>query len=175
MPDRSDEALDCRSEFARDDHLLCVCCLQLLFSAIISHYACADGMTETSPVSTQSRIGDSLEQQAQTVGRVHQHLEVKVVDEHGRFVGFGLIVRISDRFNLHRSIRVRSMPGVYRAVPRVSCAPADTRSCRATGVTRRRRTRALTLRAGWCESTSGKTQLMSASCFIFSIAPALLC
>jgi fatty-acyl-CoA synthase len=38
------------------------------------------GMTETSPVSTQTRSDDSLERRVATVGRVHPHLEVKVVD-----------------------------------------------------------------------------------------------
>ena len=36
------------------------------------------GMTETSPVSTQTAAGDSLEKRTQTVGRVHPHLEVKL-------------------------------------------------------------------------------------------------
>jgi fatty-acyl-CoA synthase len=40
----------------------------------------AYGMTETSPVSTQTRVDDSLERRVSTVGRVHPHLEVKVVD-----------------------------------------------------------------------------------------------
>ncbi|MFI6986226.1 AMP-binding protein [Embleya sp. NPDC050154] len=38
------------------------------------------GMTETSPVSTQTRRDDSLERRVGTVGRVHPHLEIKVVD-----------------------------------------------------------------------------------------------
>ncbi|MGI9062266.1 MAG: AMP-binding protein [Pseudonocardiaceae bacterium] len=38
------------------------------------------GMTETSPVSTQTRADDSLDRRVSTVGRVHPHLEVKVVD-----------------------------------------------------------------------------------------------
>jgi fatty-acyl-CoA synthase len=38
------------------------------------------GMTETSPVSTQTRADDSVERRVSTVGRVHPHLEVKVVD-----------------------------------------------------------------------------------------------
>jgi fatty-acyl-CoA synthase len=38
------------------------------------------GMTETSPVSTQTRGDDSLERRVATVGRVGPHLEVKVVD-----------------------------------------------------------------------------------------------
>ncbi|HEX8496923.1 MAG TPA: AMP-binding protein, partial [Actinomycetales bacterium] len=37
------------------------------------------GMTETSPVSTQTRADDSLERRVSTVGRVHPHVEVKVV------------------------------------------------------------------------------------------------
>jgi fatty-acyl-CoA synthase len=38
------------------------------------------GMTETSPVSTQTRADDSVDRRVSTVGRVHPHLEVKVVD-----------------------------------------------------------------------------------------------
>jgi fatty-acyl-CoA synthase len=38
------------------------------------------GMTETSPVSTQSAPDDPLEKRVSTVGRVHPHVEVKIVD-----------------------------------------------------------------------------------------------
>jgi fatty-acyl-CoA synthase len=38
------------------------------------------GMTETSPVSTQTRTDDSLDRRVATVGRVGPHLEVKIVD-----------------------------------------------------------------------------------------------
>jgi fatty-acyl-CoA synthase len=38
------------------------------------------GMTETSPVSTQTRADDSVDRRVSTVGRVHPHLEVKVID-----------------------------------------------------------------------------------------------
>jgi fatty-acyl-CoA synthase len=38
------------------------------------------GMTETSPVSTQSDRADPLEKRVSTVGRVHPHIELKVVD-----------------------------------------------------------------------------------------------
>jgi fatty-acyl-CoA synthase len=38
------------------------------------------GMTETAPVSTQTRTDDALERRVGTVGRVGPHLEVKVVD-----------------------------------------------------------------------------------------------
>ncbi|NUR27574.1 MAG: AMP-binding protein [Catenulispora sp.] len=40
----------------------------------------AYGMTETSPVSTQTRRDDSLERRVATVGRVHPHVEIKIVD-----------------------------------------------------------------------------------------------
>jgi fatty-acyl-CoA synthase len=38
------------------------------------------GMTETSPVSTQTAADDELERRVATVGRVHPHVEVKLVD-----------------------------------------------------------------------------------------------
>jgi fatty-acyl-CoA synthase len=40
----------------------------------------AYGMTETSPCSTQTSVDDPIEQRVGTVGRVHPHVEVKVVD-----------------------------------------------------------------------------------------------
>jgi fatty-acyl-CoA synthase len=45
------------------------------------------GMTETSPVSTQTRADDDMERRVSTVGRVHPHVEVKVIDP-----GTGLVV-----------------------------------------------------------------------------------
>jgi fatty-acyl-CoA synthase len=49
------------------------------------------GMTETSPVSTQSSWNDPLERRVSTVGRVHPHLEVKIVDpESGAIVPRGV-------------------------------------------------------------------------------------
>src|SRR6202167_3655010 len=48
------------------------------------------GMTETSPVSTQSALDDPLAKRVGTVGRVHPHVEVKVVDpETGAIVERG--------------------------------------------------------------------------------------
>ncbi|HTP49974.1 MAG TPA: AMP-binding protein [Anaeromyxobacteraceae bacterium] len=38
------------------------------------------GMTETSPVSTQSRVDDPLDRRVSTVGSVHPHVEIKIVD-----------------------------------------------------------------------------------------------
>ncbi len=40
----------------------------------------AYGMTETSPVSCQTRSDDDLERRTETIGRVHPHVEVKIVD-----------------------------------------------------------------------------------------------
>ncbi|HEX5267840.1 MAG TPA: AMP-binding protein, partial [Acidimicrobiales bacterium] len=48
------------------------------------------GMTETSPVSTQSLIGDPIEKQTGTVGRVYPHVEIKIVDpDNGAIVPRG--------------------------------------------------------------------------------------
>jgi fatty-acyl-CoA synthase len=47
------------------------------------------GMTETSPVSFQSAVDDPLERRVSTVGRIHPHLEVKIVDPEGRIVPCG--------------------------------------------------------------------------------------
>ena len=47
------------------------------------------GMTETSPVSFQSAVDDPLEKRVATVGRVHPHVQVKIVDENGKVVPRG--------------------------------------------------------------------------------------
>jgi len=44
------------------------------------------GMTETSPVSTQTRADDDTERRVSTVGRVHPHVEVKIIDPETRRV-----------------------------------------------------------------------------------------
>ena len=49
----------------------------------------AYGMTETSPVSFQSATDDPLEKRVATVGRIHPHVQVKIIDEHGRVVPRG--------------------------------------------------------------------------------------
>jgi len=49
----------------------------------------AYGMTETSPVSFQTVTEDPLELRVSTVGRIHPHVEVKIVDEAGRVVSRG--------------------------------------------------------------------------------------
>jgi fatty-acyl-CoA synthase len=47
------------------------------------------GMTETSPVSTQTSHDDGLDRRVGTVGRVHPHVEIKIVDAEGRIVPRG--------------------------------------------------------------------------------------
>lgn len=48
------------------------------------------GMTETSPVSTQTRADAPLEKRVSTVGQVHPHIEVKIIDPvTGRVVPIG--------------------------------------------------------------------------------------
>jgi fatty-acyl-CoA synthase len=42
--------------------------------------AIAYGMTETSPVSCQTRTDDDLERRTASIGRVHPHVEIKIVD-----------------------------------------------------------------------------------------------
>jgi fatty-acyl-CoA synthase len=51
----------------------------------------AYGMTETSPVSTQTRIGAPLDKQVGTVGQVHPHVQIKIVDpQTGQVVPIGV-------------------------------------------------------------------------------------
>ncbi len=50
----------------------------------------AYGMTETSPVSFQSRVDDPIEKRVSTVGLIMPHLEVKIVDEQGRVTPRGV-------------------------------------------------------------------------------------
>jgi fatty-acyl-CoA synthase len=48
------------------------------------------GMTETSPVSFQSQPDDPLERRVGTVGRVHPHVQVKIIDADGRVTPRGV-------------------------------------------------------------------------------------
>src|SRR5450830_1331105 len=49
----------------------------------------AYGMTETSPVSFQTSIDDPRTMRVASIGRVHPHLEVKIIDAEGRIVPRG--------------------------------------------------------------------------------------
>ena len=56
------------------------------------------GMTETSPVSTQSSWDDPLDRRVSTVGRVHPHVEIKIVDpESGAIVPRGVAGELCTR------------------------------------------------------------------------------
>ena len=55
----------------------------------MSEVTIAYGMTETSPVSFQSSVDDPIERRVSTVGRIHPHLQVKVIDDQGRAVPRG--------------------------------------------------------------------------------------
>jgi len=47
------------------------------------------GMTETSPLSFQSRSDDPIERRVATVGRIHPHVEVKIIDAAGKIARIG--------------------------------------------------------------------------------------
>jgi fatty-acyl-CoA synthase len=56
------------------------------------------GMTETSPVSTQSKVDDPLEKRVSTVGCVHPNIEVKIVDPStGKVVPRGTVGELCTR------------------------------------------------------------------------------
>ncbi len=57
----------------------------------------AYGMTETSPVSFQSGVDDSIERRVSTVGRVQPHCEVKIVDATGETVARGVAGELCTR------------------------------------------------------------------------------
>jgi fatty-acyl-CoA synthase len=55
----------------------------------IPEIAIGYGMTETSPISTQTAPDDPLARRVSTVGRVHPHVEIKIVDTGGAMVPRG--------------------------------------------------------------------------------------
>jgi fatty-acyl-CoA synthase len=48
------------------------------------------GMTETSPVSFQTLTDDPVEKRVTTVGRIHPHVQVKIIDEDGKVTPRGV-------------------------------------------------------------------------------------
>ncbi len=58
--------------------------MKKLIASGIEEMTICYGMTETSPVSTQTRTDDSFERRVGTVGRVCPHLEIKIVDPFSR-------------------------------------------------------------------------------------------
>jgi fatty-acyl-CoA synthase len=55
------------------------------------------GMTETSPVSFQTAPDDPVDRRVSTVGRIHPHVEVKIVDDQGRIVAPGVAGELCTR------------------------------------------------------------------------------
>ncbi|GAB5467059.1 MAG: AMP-binding protein [Rhodospirillales bacterium] len=55
----------------------------------MSQVTIAYGMTETSPVSFQSNVDDPVEKRVSSVGRIHPHVEAKVIDEAGATLPVG--------------------------------------------------------------------------------------
>jgi fatty-acyl-CoA synthase len=62
-------------------------CIEVMHLAEIT---IAYGMTETSPVSFQTTPDDPIERRVASVGRIHPHLEVKIIDPEGRVVPPGV-------------------------------------------------------------------------------------
>ncbi len=62
---------------------------QVIEKMNIKDITIAYGMTETSPVSFQSTRDDTIERRVSTIGTVHPHLEVKIIDENGRTAPVG--------------------------------------------------------------------------------------
>ena len=63
---------------------------QVIEKMHMRHVTIAYGMTETSPVSTQTSVDDAFDRRVSTVGRVQPHLEVKIVDENGCIAPVGV-------------------------------------------------------------------------------------
>ena len=63
---------------------------QVISDMNMTEVTIAYGMTETSPVSTQTMTTDDIERRVSTVGRVHPHVEIKIIDpESGQTVQRG--------------------------------------------------------------------------------------
>lgn len=63
---------------------------QVISDMNMSDVTIAYGMTETSPVSTQTMTTDTIDRRVSTVGRVHPHVEIKIIDpESGETVERG--------------------------------------------------------------------------------------
>ncbi|MEO0972868.1 MAG: AMP-binding protein, partial [Pseudomonadota bacterium] len=62
---------------------------RVIASMHLAQITIAYGMTETSPVSFQTAVDDPIEQRVATVGRIHPHVQVKVVDAAGQVVPRG--------------------------------------------------------------------------------------
>jgi fatty-acyl-CoA synthase len=83
------------------------------------------GMTETSPVSFQTAADDPLEKRVGSVGRIHPHLEVKVVDESGRIVPPGTPGELCTRgYSVMRGYWNDTDKTAGRSIAGAGCIPA---------------------------------------------------
>ena len=62
---------------------------QVIAKMNLSEMTICYGMTETSPVSMQTHTDDPFDKKVNTVGRIHPHVEVKIVDPFGNIVPRG--------------------------------------------------------------------------------------
>jgi fatty-acyl-CoA synthase len=85
----------------------------------------AYGMTETSPVSFMSDVDDPIDRRVATVGRIHPHLEVKIIDSEGRIVPRGTRGELCTR-------GYSVMLGYWNDAPR-TCEAIDTAGWMHTG------------------------------------------
>ena len=77
----------------------------------MSEVGIAYGMTETSPVSTQTAFDDPIEKRVSTVGRVHPRVEIKVVDPETGDVRPARRQRRAVHARLQRDERLLERPG----------------------------------------------------------------
>ena len=104
----------------------------------MAEVAIAYGMTETSPVSCQTRADDDLDRRTATIGRVHPHVEIKVVDpatgetvergQPGEFCTRGYSVMLG----YWRGASSRPEDGGGRSTPTAGCTPATSPRCART-------------------------------------------
>ncbi|MBJ9986742.1 AMP-binding protein [Acinetobacter sp. S40] len=71
-------------------------CPREIMQRVIEHMHMSDiticyGMTETSPVSVQSYINDSIDKRVSTVGHVHPHIEIKIINLEGEITPIGTL------------------------------------------------------------------------------------
>jgi len=77
-------------------------CPKVLIQQVVKHLGAKElaicyGMTETSPVSVQTKIGDSLDVISQYAGVAYPHVEMKIVDERGQIVPRGQVGQVCVR------------------------------------------------------------------------------
>jgi len=96
------------------------------------------GMTETSPVSTQTRADDSIERRVATVGRAGPHIEIKVTDPAtGLTVPRGAPGELCTRgYSVMLGYWNEPARPPRSSTPPAGCAPATWRSWTMTGTCR---------------------------------------